>query len=371
MIFCVSDTPSNFLVFDLVESVARINSCTLIYFGELDPSVVQRFSDTSVKLLHFSVPGRFPTIRSLRTIRRLMFTDQDGVLINGHRIQFLVTVVARISKKRDLVYIRNYTDTHHRLRFAHWWFIDILTNILVSHVIAVSNLTKDLLMHRELVGPNKVTVIHNAFDYDDFSLSHSAKQQALATYSGLVKNDKMCIVIIARQTKIKGIIYALKGVQNLASQGVPFTVFLIGEESDATPNIDAFLANCSDFECIRLQHTNRIAQILQQCDVLIHTPIRFLAESFGLVFLEGLASGAECIFTKTGVIVDFPQLFDSKQVHIVGYESSFEISQALSKVFELKQSSFNRHGLDLRLAYFCKGRALQNYNDFLRAKNFI
>lgn len=371
MIFCVSDTPSHFFLFDLVERVSEVNPCTLIYFGDVEPNLEKRFGNTSVRLLRFAVPRRFPTIRSLQEIRSLMSRDQGGVLINGHRIQFLIAAVARISKKRDLAYIRNYTDTHHRLRFVHWWFIDIATNLLVPNIIAVSKMTKSLLLKKEMVRAKKVIVIHNAFDYEGFNLLHTSGEQALSPSSNLSKNDRIRVVIIARQTEIKGIVYALRGVQSLASRGVPFTVFLIGEASDATPSIEAFLAMESDFECIRIQHTNRIAQILQDCDVLIHTPIRLLAESFGLVFLEGLASGIECIFTKTGVIVDFPKFFDTKQVQIVGYKNSLEISLALQEVLEFKQSSIKKNELNPDLAFFSKDRVLANYLNFLRKNNYI
>ena len=66
-------------------------------------------------------------------------------------------------------------------------------------------------------------------------------------------------------------------------------------------------------------------------DAFVHTPVDSTVESFGLVYVEAMASGLPCIFTLSGVAKDFAR--NGSNCLIVEYKSVLAIYEALKSLY--------------------------------------
>jgi glycosyltransferase involved in cell wall biosynthesis len=70
----------------------------------------------------------------------------------------------------------------------------------------------------------------------------------------------------------------------------------------------------------------------------VHVPIGKNDEAFGLVYIEALASGVKCIFTKSGILNEIPEI--EKYASIVDFENSDEIFEAILGISSQKLIRF-------------------------------
>ena len=80
----------------------------------------------------------------------------------------------------------------------------------------------------------------------------------------------------------------------------------------------------------KVKATDEIDKFLASLDVFLHIPTAPNVESFGLVYIESLLAGPQCIFTKSGVVHELPNI--SEYVQIVDYKSVDGILSALLKI---------------------------------------
>lgn len=78
------------------------------------------------------------------------------------------------------------------------------------------------------------------------------------------------------------------------------------------------------------RNTPNMPDFLSTLDIFVHVPIAADIESFGLVYLEALATQLQCIFTKSGIIHELPNL--EKYIHEVPYQDSKSIFQKLIRI---------------------------------------
>ncbi|MFZ9932585.1 MAG: glycosyltransferase [Chthoniobacterales bacterium] len=82
----------------------------------------------------------------------------------------------------------NHDQCNDRARSERWSSIvvDRLTNVLSSHIFAVSASTRDFLVHEEKISPGKISVLPNAVDVQRFSPAAPAGREAARSRIGLV-----------------------------------------------------------------------------------------------------------------------------------------------------------------------------------------
>jgi glycosyltransferase involved in cell wall biosynthesis len=81
-----------------------------------------------------------------------------------------------------------------------------------------------------------------------------------------------------------------------------------------------------------------VSDFFNSIDIFVHVPIGKLEEAFGLVYIEALASGVQCVFTKSGVLNEIPEI--EKYASIVDYENSEEILEAILGIASKKSFAY-------------------------------
>jgi glycosyltransferase involved in cell wall biosynthesis len=221
-------------------------------------------------------------------------------------------------------YIRHHSNFHHVFKSRAGLFADTVMNKLSTRIIAVSGLVYKILTDQEKVPKDKVVVIHNGIDLSEFSRKASRNKRVVG------ENNDLRIGVVSRLTKLKGVEFIAEAYNQFSVLYPKSSLHIIGEFADSYGDVMEILSrnNLQNFSIER--NTPNMPDFLSSIDVFVHVPIAAEIESFGLVYLEALATKLQCIFTKSGIIHELPNL--EKYIHEVPYQDSKSIFQKLIRI---------------------------------------
>ncbi len=176
-------------------------------------------------------------------------------------------------------------------------------------VIAVSNgMASDILRCYPSVDPNKVHVVHNGIDLEDWKrpVGEETKRARTVAKRFGIDPDKPVVIFVGRITRQKGLPYFLRAVESLPADA---QVVLCAGAPD-TPEIEAEVLGLID--TLRMSRGNvihisqmlpheELVAILSVSDVFV-TPSVY--EPLGIVNLEAMAMELPVVGTATGGIPD-------------------------------------------------------------------
>lgn len=337
----VSDVDESFNLRQVVGCLSRVYEVQIVNVGVSDAIKLKEIvSETPVKWFFIYQKNFFFTLPSLKKAYSLIRNMQtNSILISGYKAQFPFILLGRLLGKK-VIFIRHYTDTHHSLLKIHWWLLDVCMNIACSKVIAVSSITKSLMISREFINANKVTVINNSVDIYRLIEIRATKQVFKRS-----KEETLRVLSIARHVKIKGLKYVLEALKSLETKGINFSYTLIGAKTRYSRKLEKQIAAFPEGRINLITEFNYIDRFLLDNDVLVHVPIRSTAESFGLVYVEGLVSGINCLFTQSGVLCD-SQIIPEHFYWNIKYRSAHSIAKTLEEIY-WESSSFRENSTDI------------------------
>jgi len=213
-------------------------------------------------------------------------------------------------------------------------------NYISTHIIAVSHRVASLLETCEHVPKDKISIIYNGINTRDFqSLAKIRAQNSILS--------KVNVVMIGRHIESKGFIYGIRAFKRAYQVHNNLFLKIFGEFSTATCTILEELRElpATSYELFSELQTHDT--IYGSASIIVHTPISPEAESFGLVYLEGILSGADCIFTVSGILHEIAGLCDSQNVFVVDYKNSDQIYSKLINILarQNKYSSISQSKL--------------------------
>jgi len=224
------------------------------------------------------------------------------------------------------------TVRHHGRGHYEDWILNHLDRFIsvFSHkVIAISELTKQLLLS-EGVPRGKIIVIPNAIEVLKFN-NPAITSRAIVLGNFGFNDSNFVIGVISRFVDWKGIKYTLEAFSRILETNPEVRLVLVNSSGE-NDVLDGMIQKIGPRYIFKIDEVEDIPSFYKSLDVFVHTPISFDAEPFGLVYLEGLASGTNCIFTKSGVALDLPQI--ERYVWLVAHESSEEIEVSINSVIQ-------------------------------------
>jgi glycosyltransferase involved in cell wall biosynthesis len=265
-----------------------------------------------------------------RTYKILRNTKPDAVhvhLFEGGIIGITAAFLARIPKR---IYTRH-SSTYHHLYHPNGVKYDKYINKLSTHIIAITNNVRDVLINMENVPPEKIILIHHGFDLKDFySVSTERIDVVKQKYNPVSKNP--VIGVVSRFISWKGIQYIIPAFKNILNKYPNALLVLANSNGDYKAEIRKLLTELPSNSYIEIPFENDNAALFKLFDVFVHVPIDKQVEAFGQIYVEALAAGTPSVFTLSGVAPEF--IVNQENALIVDFKNSIQIEKAILEILE-------------------------------------
>jgi len=206
-------------------------------------------------------------------------------------------------------------------------------------VIAVSGSVKDELVTTYNVDPDKIHVIYNGIDIEEYKQMNGTRENV--------------ILYVGRQTTHKGLPFLIEAFAKFAELHPQYRLVLVGERLEG--RIDPYLVELSRRLGIakKVEFTGRLSESevkrlmgRAKCFVLPS-----LAESFGMAILEAMASGTPVVGTNVGGIPEVVR--DGSNGLLVPPADSNQLEKAIERIVSDAdlQETFARNGIETCKAF--------------------
>ncbi len=321
----------------LIAIVNRLQSqkCDLkvLFIGSKQSQVVQEISRLAVDIKVVSSRNKYTSPLLFWSVLFEMISRRPTSLYASGQFASAVGIFCSFFLRvPNRSFTRHHSNFHHRYDLKLGAFVDCITNVMATQIVAVSEVVKNILMENEKVSEKKITVIRNGIDLERFSKS-VLNGKGRKVFFG-ESNDHFKIGMISRMTDWKGVEYGARAFTEFAKTYPNAHLTIIGAFSDSYERVKDVLKPLPIENYTLEEFRDDIPSFLSCLDVFIHVPIGPQDEAFGIVYIEALTVGTASVFTVSGVL---HELIDShKHAEIVPYMNSDAILQAMKRIINKK-----------------------------------
>jgi glycosyltransferase involved in cell wall biosynthesis len=261
-----------------------------------------------------------------QTFRYLKKEKPDIVhahLFEASLIGLLASKLAGIKKR---VYTRHHSSYHH-VYFPSAVKYDKLCNKMATHIIAISNVVRNVLLD-ENVSKSKITQIHHGFQLSSFE--NCSENRINNIRSKYALSGAPVIGVISRYTEWKGIQYTIQAFLKLLSDYPNAQLVLANAKGDYEKQIKKLLKLLPKKNYCEIAFEHDLPALYKNFNVFVHTPIDNHSEAFGQTYVEALASGIPSVFTLSGIASEFIE--DQKNALVCDYKNTKDIELNIRKI---------------------------------------
>lgn len=232
-------------------------------------------------------------------------------------------------KKR--IYTRHHSTFHHD-NFPKAVKYDKWANKLATHIIAISENVKEVLIEKENVPKEKISLIHHGFDLNQFQNVNQKEIEELKKKYKLNDSDSPIIGVVARYINLKGIQYIIPAFKRALTDYPNAKLILANASGPDQGFIKEQLQQLPRNSFMEIKFESNLFTLYQLFDIYVHTPIDKRIEAFGQTYVEALASGTPSIFTLSGVANEFIE--NNYNALVVDYKNSDDIYRAITTIIK-------------------------------------
>lgn len=264
-------------------------------------------------------------IKTILYIRRTRPHVVHTHLFDASLIGLLAAKFSRIKKR---IHTRHNSSFHHQY-FPHAVKYDKWINYLSTHIIAISNVVREVLIEKENVPSSKITLIYHGFNIAEFGQVSEHRTESLKQKYN-PNNKSPVIGVISRYFHLKGIQYIIPAFKKILASHPDALLILANATGNYRTEIQGHLKDIPVQNKREISFEEDIAALYRLFDVFIHVPVNRHIEAFGQTYVEALAAGVPSIFTLSGVASEF--IKDGQNAIVVPYESPENIYNAILKL---------------------------------------
>jgi len=254
-----------------------------------------------------------------------------------HTHMYVADIIGQLAGKFLGIKTRVYTrhSSNENRKYHKKQRIDNLVNSLTTHILAISENVKKILVEEENVAEEKIRLIHHGFDLEKFGNVSREEIEALSKKYNPQSRTPV-IGVVARYSHWKGIQYAIGAFKKLL-EDYPNALLLLAnaKRGDFKNDIDALLAQLPKDSFYEIEFEHNLFALYQLFDVYTHLPIDAELEAFGQTYVEALAAGIPSVFTNSGIAREF--IRDGENALVVGFENSEEVYEAILRLLKDKE----------------------------------
>jgi glycosyltransferase involved in cell wall biosynthesis len=224
-------------------------------------------------------------------------------LLRRERIQILQThlfdagvvgvLAAGLARTPITILTRHHTDEVRLIGSRFHVGLDRWMARTADRVVVFSHAVRNYMVSNEHLPAEKIDVIYQGFDFERFSATEQERQRIRAEFKF---TSEFVIGCVARLFKIKGHIYLLTALRDLAKDIPQVRVLLLGN-GNQTAVRDMIHDLGLEGRVVFAGHRKDVAACLRAVDIVVHPS---LAEAFCQVLVECMSVGTPLVTTDVG-----------------------------------------------------------------------
>jgi glycosyltransferase involved in cell wall biosynthesis len=269
--------------------------------------------------------------RALWETFKLLRKERPDVIHTHMLFADLVGQIAgRIANIRKRVYTRHSANENRKYHNKQW--MDKLVNSIATHIVAISENVRRILIEEEGADPKSIRLIHHGFDMQGFANVPQAEIENLAKKYN--RHDRRPVIgVIARYVHWKGLQYIVPAFERVLQQYPNAYLLLANAKSGSYKmEIDSLLSTLPADSYFEIEFENNLFALYQLFDVYVHTPIDPELEAFGQTYVEALAAGIPSVFTLSGIAKEF--IKHESNALVVDFKNAEQIHRSMTRILE-------------------------------------
>lgn len=327
--YVISDVDSSHQLEALIKFTDQKKfNLSIIFLAEREPSLYLKLKSGGYSATYYKCRGK-KDLPSITWKLYKYFGQEPPDIVHTHLFNASITALAAAKLKgvKQRIHTRHHSIEHHKYH-PHAVYYDKVVNFLSTHIVAITGMVKDILVEREQVKPEKITVIQHGFDWKDFTNTSNSSIDLKSKYN--LNEHYPVIGIISRHIEWKGIQYTISAFQKLLKIYPNAKLVLANAGGSYRPVIEGLLKNLDSSKYVLIDFEKQVFELYKTFNMFVHVPIGAEYEAFGQVYVESLAMRVPSIFTLSGVANDFIE--NEKNAIVVPYCDSDAIYQAMKRL---------------------------------------
>lgn len=335
---------------------------SFILLNDKPSSLARHLTEKGVAVYELPVGGkaRMPFVL-LKVIRLLRKVQPDVIHTHMYVADIIGQLAGKILGIRTRVYTRHSSNESRKYHKKNR--INKLVNSLSTHILAISENVKDILVREEAVEPGKIRLIHHGFDLERFEKVSPGEVGSLALKYNPGKKRPV-IGVVARYSHWKGIQYTIAAFKELL-QDHPDALLMLAnaKKGDYKNELETLLKSLPADSYIEIEFEYNLFALYHLFDVYVHIPIDPELEAFGQTYVEALAAGIPSVFTNSGVAREF--IRHGENALVVDFQNAGQVYQAIIKLLSdgALREKLSRNGREDVKALFSLDRMIGKLED--------
>jgi glycosyltransferase involved in cell wall biosynthesis len=277
----------------------------------------------------------FSAIR--QTYKILRKIKPDAIHCHMMQANIIGLSAGKLAGIKKRIYTRHHSSLHH-VYFPKGVLWDKYFNRMATHIVAISDIVKKILINWEKANPKKIILIPHGFLLDDFAVV--AKERVERFKRNTHINGKYPVIgVISRFTEWKGVQYVIPAFNEILKDFPNAVLILLNAHGDYENTIFSLLQKIPNQSFRTVRFENDIAAVYKSMDIFVHVPIDEHSEAFGQIYIESLASGVPSIFTLSGIAPDF--IVNKYNAVTVPFKNSTAINTAALEILKDQNLQIN------------------------------
>lgn len=237
--------------------------------------------------------------------------------------------VARLLGVPATVQTRNHSTYHHRF-FPKAVPVDRLAGTLAHRVIAISRIVRRVLVERERIPREKISLVHYGLDPERFRVP-DARVRAFRARWGL-EGPGPLLGMLSRYVRLKGIQHVLEALPGILSSAPDARLLLANAGGPYQAELRRRIRRLPAGAVVEIPFEQDVEALYAALDVCLHVPDDPWIEAFGQVYLEALAAGVPSVMTRSGIGHEL--LNDGVNSLVVPHRAPAEITRAVLRLLD-------------------------------------
>lgn len=331
----------------IVDGLSKKFDFSFVLIGKKGSFLSKYLAEKGIETYEIDYRGKRDVLKAVwqtfNYLRRKKFDVIHTHLVEATLYGLLSAWVLRVKKR---IYTRHHSDYNYKYspkgikydKLSNWWATDI---------IAITDQVQNLLIEKEKVSPRKITLIHHGIDTDYFEQRDNDRISILAAKYNPCKKSPV-IGVVARQTHWKGIQYTITAFVELRKTYPNALLVLANATGDYENEINRMLQDLLPADSyLRIKYEYDTSSLYKLFDVFVHVPVDEVVEAFGQVYVEALSAGVPCVFSLSGIALDF--IKNKENAVVVPYCDSTAIVEGMQDILknEHLRSDLIRNGREI------------------------